>query len=78
MSAFHFRCTECATSYAEKEVQLVCPACAHLQEPCGVTRGVLEAMARVPGLRIGLTTKSTGILRDRDLLASIARASKSS
>jgi DNA repair photolyase len=29
----------------------------------------------VPGLRIGLTTKSTGILRDRDLLARIARAS---
>jgi DNA repair photolyase len=42
----------------------------------GVTRGVLEAMARVPGLRIGLTTKSTGILRDRRLLARIARASE--
>ncbi len=41
----------------------------------GVTRSVLGAMARVPGLRIGLTTKSTGILRDRDVLASIARAS---
>lgn len=41
----------------------------------GVTHGVLEAMARVPGLRIGLTTKTTGILRDRALLASIARAS---
>lgn len=40
-----------------------------------VTRGVLEAMARVPGLRIGLTTKSTGVLHDRDLLGSIARAS---
>ena len=40
-----------------------------------VTRGVLEVMARVPGLRVGLTTKSTGILRDRDLLARIARAS---
>lgn len=38
-----------------------------------VTRRVLEAMARVPGLRIGVTTKSTGILRDRDLLARIAR-----
>jgi DNA repair photolyase len=38
-----------------------------------VTRRVLETMARVPGLRIGLTTKSTGILRDRDLLARIAR-----
>lgn len=41
-----------------------------------VTRGVLEAMARVPGLRIGLTTKSTGILRDRDLLARISRESE--
>ena len=40
-----------------------------------VTRGVLEVMARVPGLRIGLTTKSTGILRDRELLARIARSS---
>jgi DNA repair photolyase len=40
-----------------------------------ITRGVLEAMARVPGLRIGLTTKSTGVLRDRDLLARIARES---
>jgi len=41
----------------------------------GVTRGVLEVMARVPGLRIGLTTKSTGILRDREVLARIARVS---
>jgi DNA repair photolyase len=39
-----------------------------------VTRGVLEVVARVPGLRIGLTTKSTGILRDRELLARIGRA----
>jgi DNA repair photolyase len=37
-----------------------------------VTRGVLEVMARVPGLRVGLTTKSTGILRDRELLKRIA------
>ena len=41
----------------------------------GVTRGVLEAMAQVPGLRIGITTKSTGILRDREVLARIARGS---
>ncbi|HEY7249213.1 MAG TPA: radical SAM protein [Methylomirabilota bacterium] len=40
-----------------------------------VTRRVLEAMAQVPGLRIGITTKSTGILRDRDVLGRIARAS---
>ena len=38
-----------------------------------VTRGVLEAMARVPGLRVGLTTKSTGVLRDREILARLAR-----
>lgn len=38
-----------------------------------VTRGVLEAMVRVPGLRVGLTTKSTGILRDREILARLAR-----
>jgi DNA repair photolyase len=38
-----------------------------------VTRGVLEAMAGVPGLRVGLTTKSTGILRDREILARLAR-----
>lgn len=44
MSTFHFRCTECATSFAEKEVQLVCSACARLQEPGGVTRGVLEVV----------------------------------
>ena len=41
----------------------------------GVTRSVLEAVARVPGLRIGVTTKSAGIARDIDLLAAIARAS---
>ena len=41
-----------------------------------VTRRVLEAMARVPGLRVGLTTKSAGILRDRALLARIAGTSE--
>ena len=40
-----------------------------------VTRGVLETMERVPGLRIGLTTKCTGVLRDRELLARLARVS---
>jgi DNA repair photolyase len=40
-----------------------------------VTRGVLEAMERVPGLRIGLTTKCTGVLRDREVLARLARVS---
>jgi DNA repair photolyase len=32
-------------------------------------------MAEVPGLRIGITTKSTGILRDREVLARIGRRS---
>ena len=41
----------------------------------GVTHGVLEAMAGVPGLRIGITTKSTGVLRDRDVLTRIGRIS---
>src|SRR5262249_46703827 len=41
----------------------------------GVTRAVLGAMARVPGLRIGVTTKSTLVARDVDLLRDIARSS---
>lgn len=39
-----------------------------------ITRSVLEAMAQVPGLRVGLTTKSTGILRDREILGRLARS----
>ena len=42
MAGFRFRCTECATTYGEDDVRLVCPACAKRQEPGGVTRGVLE------------------------------------
>lgn len=38
----------------------------------GVTRQVLEAIARVDGLRVGITTKSAGIVRDSTLLARIA------
>lgn len=38
----------------------------------GVTRQVLEAIARVDGLRVGITTKSAGIVRDSALLARIA------
>lgn len=41
-----------------------------------VTRGVLEAMTRVPGLRIGITTKSAAITRDLDVLRELARNSK--
>ena len=37
-----------------------------------VTRRVLEAIARVPGLRVGITTKSAGIARDVELLTEIA------
>ena len=40
-----------------------------------VTRGVLEVMARVPGLRVGITTKSAAITRDLDLLRELARGS---
>jgi DNA repair photolyase len=41
-----------------------------------ITRGVLEAVARVPGMRIGITTKSATITRDADLLAAIAAQSE--
>ena len=41
----------------------------------GVTRRVLETMARVPGLRVGITTKSALVTRDVPLLADLARTS---
>jgi DNA repair photolyase len=41
-----------------------------------VTRAVLEAMGGVPGLRIGITTKSASITRDLDLLREISRVSE--
>jgi DNA repair photolyase len=42
----------------------------------GITRSVLEAMTRVPGLRVGLTTKSAYVTRDLGLLRQIARISE--
>ena len=39
-----------------------------------VTRRVLESVLRVPGLRVGITTKSPAITRDMDLLRRIAAA----
>jgi DNA repair photolyase len=39
----------------------------------GVTRRLLESMLRVPGLRVGITTKSTLIGRDVGLLARLSR-----
>jgi DNA repair photolyase len=41
-----------------------------------VTRQVLQAMARVQGLRVGITTKSALVTRDLDLLGTIAAASE--
>jgi DNA repair photolyase len=41
-----------------------------------VTRAVLEAMGGVPGLRIGITTKSASITRDLELLQEISRVSE--
>jgi len=40
----------------------------------GVTRRVLESVLRVPGLRVGITTKSPAITRDLDLLRRVAAA----
>jgi DNA repair photolyase len=40
-----------------------------------ITRRVLEAVVRVPGLRVGITTKSAAISRDVDLLREVARDS---
>ena len=40
-----------------------------------ITRRVLEAMVRVPGLRVGITTKCTGLVRDIDLLRELASGS---
>ena len=42
----------------------------------GVTRAVLEAMREVPGLRVGITTKSAGVARDIPLLRKIAARSE--
>src|SRR5436309_558618 len=39
-----------------------------------VTRRVLESVERVPGLRVGITTKSPAVTRDIDLLRLIAAA----
>ena len=44
MGAFHFRCIECGSAYAEAEVELACPACSAAQVPGGSTRGVLEVV----------------------------------
>ena len=57
MASFTFLCSECAATYREAEVRYVCPACAALQQPGGVTRGVLsveidELPARWPAARV--------------------------
>ena len=40
-----------------------------------VTRQVLEVMAGMSGLRVGITTKSASIVRDRDVLQQLSRRS---
>jgi threonine synthase len=44
MPSFRLRCSECGTEAAEDPALLVCPECTALQEPGGVTRGVLEVV----------------------------------
>jgi DNA repair photolyase len=46
-----------------------------IERRLGVTRSLLEVMARRDGLRLGIVTKSTLIERDIDLLQEIARRS---
>lgn len=46
-----------------------------IERRAGVTRSILEVLARHPGLRIGVVTKSTLIERDIDLLQRIATQS---
>ena len=41
-----------------------------------VTRRVLEAIARVPGIRVAITTKSAAIVRDAELLSAISKQSE--
>lgn len=41
-----------------------------------VTRGVLEALVRLEGLDVSITTKGSGILRDLDLLEALSRLSR--
>ena len=38
-----------------------------------ITRGILEAIAMVPGLRVGITTKSPAVTRDLEILQAISR-----
>jgi threonine synthase len=42
MTSFRLLCSECGAAYAEDRALLVCPTCSQLQEPGGITRGVLE------------------------------------
>lgn len=51
MAAFRFVCTECGAAYGERDVELVCPRCARLQEGGGATRGVLEVELEAPPSR---------------------------
>ena len=44
MARFHLRCHECGTTYSEDATRLTCAQCSRLQEPGGVTRGVLEVV----------------------------------
>ncbi|MEE8524040.1 MAG: threonine synthase [Thermoanaerobaculia bacterium] len=44
MARFHLRCSECGATYREDPERLLCRDCSGLQEPGGVTRGVLEVV----------------------------------
>jgi threonine synthase len=44
LADFHLVCCECGARYEEREVRYVCPRCATLQLPGGITRGVLNVV----------------------------------
>ena len=56
-------CTECGARYHEREVRYVCPACALMQRPGDVTRGILEVQFEPGALRAGWRTFVDGTSR---------------
>jgi threonine synthase len=48
MARFYLQCSECGATYPEDPERLLCRECSQLQQPGGVTRGVLEVVLDEP------------------------------